>query len=169
MSRKTWLFLGLLIGGCSGPSVNQDYDPKHDFTKFKTWAWAPTPPQADGSSDPLAISSLTRERIHRSIEREMALKGYQMVDQAGADFWVQHYAVIEQSVVVEPGYDWGHDDVSTYEKGTIIIDVVTPKNKRLVWRGTASDAVDPDLTPKEREDRIQNAVHEILNQFPPKK
>jgi len=169
MSRNTWLFLGLLIGGCSGPDINQDYDPKQDFSRLKTWAWAPTPPQADGAGDPLAVSTLTQERIHLSVERELQLKGFEQADTAGADFWVQHYAVIEQTLRVEPGYDWGHDDVSSYERGTIIVDVVTPNDKRLVWRGTATDAVDPDLTPTEREARIQEAVHEILAQFPPKK
>ena len=169
MNRKTWMFLGLLIAGCSGPTVHQDYDAKQDFSHFKTWAWVPATPQADGASDPLGVSTLTRDRVHRSIEREMALKGFDEVDSGGADFWVQQYAVIEQAIRVDPGYDWGHDDVSSYDKGTIIIDVVTPKDKRLVWRGTASDAVDPDLTPAEREERIQEAVHEILAQFPPKK
>lgn len=169
MSRQTWLFLGALLAGCSGPSIHQDYDAKQDFSKFKTWAWAPTQPQASGPTDPMAVSTLTQERIHRSIESELNQKGFDQVDANSADFWVQHYAVVEQQIVVEPGYDWGYQDVSSYAKGTIIVDVVTPKTKRLVWRGTASDAVDPDLTPKEREDRIQDAVHEILDQFPPNK
>lgn len=169
MSRHPWLFLGVLLAGCSGPDIHQDYDPKQDFSKFKTWAWAPTPPQAGGATDPLAVSTLTQERIHRSVEAELARKGFSQVDADSADFWVQHYAVVEQQLVVEPGYDWGYDDVSSYDKGTIIVDLVTPKTKRLVWRGTASDAVDPDLTPSEREERIQEAVREILDQFPPNK
>jgi hypothetical protein len=169
MRRETWMILGMLIGGCSSLSVTSDYDPKQDFSKMKTWAWAPIPPQADGSTDPLAVSSLALERIHRSVEREFNLKGYPMVDPQGADFWVKHYAVQEQRIRVDPGYDWGHDDVSSYAAGTIIIDVVNPKDKRMVWRGTASDVIDPDLSPEEREKRIQEAVHEILGQFPPKK
>jgi hypothetical protein len=169
MRRETWLILGMLIGGCSTLSVSSDYDPKQDFSKMKTWAWAPVPPQADGSADPLGVSSLALERIHRAVEREMNLKGYPMVDAPGADFWVKHYAVQEQRIRVDPGYDWGHDDVSSYAAGTIIIDVVNPKDKRMVWRGTASDVIDPDLSPDEREKRIQEAVHEILAKFPPKK
>jgi hypothetical protein len=169
MSRHSWLFLGVLLAGCGGPSIHQDYDPKEDFSKFKTWAWAPTQPQASGPSDPMAVSTLTQERLHRSVERELTAKGLSQVDANSADFWVQHYAVVEQQIVVDPGYDWGTNDVSSYDKGTIIVDLVTPKTKRLVWRGTASDVVDPDLTPNERETRIQEAVHEILEQFPPKK
>jgi len=169
MTRQTWLILGLLIGGCSGPEITHDYDPKHDFTNMKTWAFAPVPPQADGAKDPLAVSTLALERIQRSIDRELRLKGFPPVDAQTADFWVQYYAIQEQRVRIDPGYDWGHDDVSTYAAGTIIIDVVNPKDKRMVWRGTASDALDPSRTPAEREEAIQEAVHEILKDFPPKK
>jgi len=167
MSRRTWLILGLLVGGCSGPEISRDYDPKQDFSKWKTWGWAPMTPQVDGPTDPLAVSSLAQERIHHAVEREMVLKGYSKVGAESADFWVQHYAVQSQRVRVDPGYDWGYNDVSTYAEGTIIVDFVNPKDKRMVWRGTASDVIDPDLTPAEREQRIQEAIHEILAEFPP--
>jgi len=169
MRHKTWLILGTLIAGCSGPEISRDYDPKHDFSNLKTWSFAPVPPQADGAKDPLAASSLAMERIQRSIDRELRLKGFVPVDSKTADFWVQYYAVQEQRIRVDPGYDWGHDDVSSYAAGTIIIDIVNPKDKRLIWRGTASDVIDPDLTPTEREERIQDAVHQILEEFPPQK
>jgi len=169
MNRKTWLILGILIGGCSGPTISRDFDPKQDFSNLKTWAWAPQPLQADGPTDPTSVSSLAHERIHRAVDLELRSKGYQEVDEKSADFWVQHYAVQHQRLEVEPGYDWGPDDVSTYEQGTIIVDVINPKDKRMVWRGTAKEVIDPDLTPSERETRIQEAVHEILAEFPPKK
>ena len=169
MRRATWLVLGIALGGCSTLSVSQDYDRNQDFSRFKTWAWAPLPPQADGASDPTQVSTLTHERIHRAVELEMKLKGYEQVDPTAANFWVKHYAIIEPQIRVAPGYDWGYDEVSSYDKGTVLIDFVNPKDKRMVWRGTASDVVDPDLTPAEREERIQEAVHEILAQFPPKK
>jgi len=169
MSRNAWIFLGVLLAGCGGPSIHQDYDPKEDFTKVKTWAWAPTQPQASGPTDPMAVSTLTQERIHRSVEAELTRKGMSQVDANSADVWVQHYAVVEQQVVVGAQRLFRGNDVSSYDKGTIIVDLVTPKTKRLVWRGTASDVVDPDLTPNERETRIQEAVKEILDQFPPGK
>lgn len=169
MSRKTWLILGIVIGGCSGPEVSRDYDPKQDFSNLKTWSFAPVPPQADGARDPMAVSTLAMERIQRAVDRELKVKGFQPMDAQSADFWVQYYALTEQRMRIDPGYDWGHDDVSTYAAGTIIIDVVNPKDKRMVWRGTATDVLDPDLTPAEREERIQEAVHDILKEFPPKK
>jgi hypothetical protein len=169
MSRNTWLILGLLIGGCSGPEVSHDYDPKHNFDNLRTWSFSPLPPQADGPNDRMGVSGLALERIQRSIDLELRLKGYPPVDSKSADFWVQYYAVQSQRLVAEPGYDWGHHDVSSYDEGTIIVDVINPKDKRMIWRGTASDVVDPDRTPTEREERIQEAVHEILAEFPPKK
>jgi hypothetical protein len=50
-----------------------------------------------------------------------------------------------------------------------VIEVINAKGKRLVWRGTARTAIAPDLTVLERNARIQDAVRQILDQFPPKK
>src|SRR6187455_842124 len=138
MSRKTWLILGTLIAGCSGPEVSRDYDPAFTFSNLKTWSFAPVSPQADGARDPMEVSTLAMERIQRAVDRELKLKGFQPMDSQTADFWVQYYAVTEQRMRIDPGYDWGHDDVSTYAAGTIIVDVVNPQDKRMVWLGTAT-------------------------------
>jgi hypothetical protein len=166
MRRQAWLIWGLLIGGCSDLSVDQDFDPKFDFGNFKTWSWAERTPQADGPGA-ADVSSLTHERIRAAIEQELRVKGYSMENPAGADFWVRHHAAIGQRIEVYPGDGWYGDDVRSYDEGTIVVDVLNPKDKRLVWRGTARGAVDPDLTPREQEERIQESVREILAQFPP--
>jgi hypothetical protein len=170
MSRKTWLFLGAALAGCSGISVEHDYDPNVDFSRFKTWAWAPPQPQADGS-DFSRVSNLTMERIHGAVERELTGKGYPTSEPDKADFWVQHYAAVGQRVEPYAGYNhgWYGDDIIVTEEGTIVVDFISPKDRRLVWRGTARSAIDEDMTPEDRESRIREAVKEILAQFPPKK
>lgn len=170
MIRKTWLFLGVVIGGCSGIDVSHDYDPSQDFSRFRTWAWTPSTPQADGG-EYSQVSKLTHERIHGAVEGELARKQYRKTEADSADFWVQHYAAVGQKIEPYAGYDhgWYGDDIIVTEEGTIVVDIVSPKDKRLLWRGTASSAVDADLTPEERESRIKEAVREILAQFPPKR
>ena len=170
MIRKTGLFLGVLIAGCSGISVEHDYDPNVDFSRFKTWAWAPMQPQADGSEFS-RVSNLTMERIHGAVESELTGKGYSKAEPDKADFWVQHYAAVGQRIEPYAGYNhgWYGDDIIVTEEGTIVVDFVSPKDKRLVWRGTARSAIDEDMTPEEREERIREAVKDILAQYPPKK
>lgn len=169
MTRRLWVFLGVFAAGCSGLDVSHDYDPQKNFATLKTWAWAPQPPQADGGEFS-PVSSLTHERIRSAVENELTRKGYQEVDPPSAGFWVLKYAAVGQRFEADPGYDyhWYGQEVRVYDEGTIVLDIVDPKEKKLIWRGTARGAVDDDLTPEEREERIQEAVAEILEGFPPK-
>ena len=171
MQRKFWLFLGVLIAGCSGVDVSHDYDRNYNFVALKTWSWSPKEFQTDGGGQISKVSSLTHERIRNSVDHELTLKKYERIDSQASDFWVRHYAAIGQRIESDPGYDdgWYGQDLRVYDEGTIIVDVISPKDKRLVWRGTARGAVDPGLTPEEREKRIQEVVHDILADFPPKK
>jgi hypothetical protein len=57
--------------------------------------------------------------------------------------------------------------VDQYEEGTLFIDVIDPKRNTMIWRGSATARVTPDLTPEERETRIGEAVRAILAKFPP--
>lgn len=57
--------------------------------------------------------------------------------------------------------------VSEYQQGTLLLDVVKADNKQLIWRGTATDEVYPELGQEAREKRLREAVQKILAQFPP--
>ena len=170
LATAAGVLLGIALAGCSGISVDNDYDPSQDFSKLKTWAWAPMQPQADGGEFS-RISNLTIERIHGAVASELNQKGYRMTDDKKADFWVQHYAAVGQRIEAYAGYNYGWygDDVIVTEEGTIIVDIVSPKDKRLIWRGTARSAIDDDMTPEERETRIVESVQKILAQFPPQR
>jgi len=170
MQRRSWMVLGVLVAGCSGIDVSHDYDRSYNFVALKTWAWSPKETEK-GSGGPISrVSSLTHERIRSAVDHEMTQKKYERVEVESADFWVRHYAAVGQRIEADPGYDYGWygQDLRVYDEGTIIVDVISPKDKRLIWRGTARGAVDPDTKPEEREQRIQEAVHAILADFPPK-
>jgi hypothetical protein len=74
------------------------------------------------------------------------------------------------------GWDYGYSfdpvtsiptlDVEHYEEGTLLIDIVDPKNKRLLWRGRGERDVDhaSELIVSKR---IRKTVNGILVQFPP--
>ncbi len=48
-----------------------------------------------------------------------------------------------------------------------MIDIVDAAKNELVWRGSATDIVDPGLSPEKRTQEINNAVARILEKFPP--
>jgi len=165
MSRTLLFMAGLAIVGCSSsPEVTRDYDPTTNFKAMKTWAWVPEAPQADGGG----VSSLSHERLRSAIEQEFTHRGYMRVEPKSADFWVQYHALLAQWIELDP-YSYDSGEVHRYKEGTIVVDVITPKDRRLVWRGTAQGAVEKDLTPDERQKRIREVVSEILEEFPPKK
>jgi len=60
-------------------------------------------------------------------------------------------------------------DVYQYEEGSLVLDVIDPAQSELVWRGTASKAIDRSWTPEERETEVREAVRALLAEFPPKK
>lgn len=170
MSRRISLVTLLLAAGCSPISVSHDYDSREDFSRLKTWSWV-KPDQAQGGASS-EISSLNQDRIRRAVHDELGFKGYSLVN-SNPDFLVQTYTSVGQRIEVEPGYQWGWygNEVQVYDEGTLVIDVFQAKEKRLVWRGTASEVVDPrsNLSPEERDARIQEAVQKVLADFPPKK
>jgi len=171
MIRKTWLFVGVALAGCSGIDVSQDYDRSQEFSQLRTWAWAPPAPQADGSGYS-EISSLTHKRITSAVEGQLMKKKYRKMEPNQADFWVRHFASTGQKVEAYPGYNgwYGYgDEISVVEEGTIVVDFISPKEKHLLWRGKATSIVDEGMTPAERESRIDEAVQKMLEQFPPKR
>src|SRR5262245_49200818 len=119
MIRKTWLFMGVALAGCSGIDVSEDYDRGQDFSKLRTWAWAQPLPQADGSGYS-EISSLTHKRITSAVEGELTQKMYKKTEPDRADFWVRHYASTGEKVEAYPGYNgwYGYgDDLYVVEEG----------------------------------------------------
>jgi hypothetical protein len=55
------------------------------------------------------------------------------------------------------------------KEGTLVLDFLDAKTKSLVWRATASGAVEPSSTPEYQQNRINAIVAEMLSYFPPKK
>ena len=65
---------------------------------------------------------------------------------------------------------WGGPQtyVRDYDEGTLLIDVIDPATMQLLWRGSGTGVVDPQASPEKREQRINEAVEQILADFPPR-
>jgi hypothetical protein len=165
------LVTAVLLVGCSTISVNQDYDPGYDFSKLKTFGFLPIPEDA-------GIDQLNANRFGDAIRNEMTAKGYTVSEKA--DFGVAIlFGKQTKTNITTYGYGYGpywgryggtgNIDVSQYDEGTLIIDVIDMSKKELVWRGIGKGVIDPNATVEERTANINNAVAQILAQFPPTK
>lgn len=168
--------LALLLVSCSSISVSHDFDPGVDFTTLRTYAWFDGGPKMP--EDPL-----TAQRVVRALEAELPLVGLTAGAAATAEVLVHFQTSVRRRVDVTPttvsvGYGWGRGysagittmhTASTYDEGTLVVDLVGAKTKTLLWRGTAQAEVHPEHSPEEREARVQEAVRKLLAQFPPKR
>jgi hypothetical protein len=56
-----------------------------------------------------------------------------------------------------------------YTKGTLIIDALNAKDKKIVWRAISTDILKKQETPQEREAYVNALTKESMKEFPSKK
>ena len=55
--------------------------------------------------------------------------------------------------------------VSTYQVGTLIVDLWDAKTKKLIWRGVASDTLSD--SPQKNQGKIDKVTEEMFKRYPP--
>jgi Domain of unknown function (DUF4136) len=162
------------LAGCSSVSVTNDYDPAADFSAYSTFNIY------DGviKDSELENVPLAKKRVLEAINNEMQKKGFTITDSSNASLIIlAHGGTAEKMNVTDYGYGyggwWGPSpygrdiDVSYYTQASLIIDFVNNTKKELVWRGIGSAALQDRGTPEERQQFIDEAVAQILDQYPP--
>jgi len=179
--KKTVLLVvsvGLLVG-CSSVSVTRDYDTSVQFSNLKTFAWQHAEQPETG--DPRIDNDLNDERIREAVDATFAMKGFQPVGQADADFLVAYFVEHQRklssgSVSVGMGrssygrhggvgYSTG---VSEYDQAILTVDILNPADGKMIWRGVGSRATYEGSNPKKSTKIVNEAVSKILKKFPPK-
>ena len=173
MKKIKLLLLTLIVGlsSCTSIKVVTDYDSNTDFTNYKTFAFYKK------GIDKAKISDLDKRRILRAIESELLLKGYKKSN--NPEVLVSIYAKSRKKVNVNtrmgylnhfwyPSYYYGNDRlrITKQTEGTLFIDLIDTKSKKLLWQGIGSGALRAKTGPK-KEEKIKLFVKEILNQYPP--
>ncbi len=64
------------------------------------------------------------------------------------------------------GYSYG-GYVNEYLEGTLILDIIDAQTNEIIWRGSASKALDQDPDPDKVRMYVNKAVEKILEKFPP--
>lgn len=192
MANRPWhcvaIALMILIAGCSTMQISYDYDPKANFTGLKTYDWLKEPQKPTG--DPrIDGNTILENRIHEAVDSALEARGFTKVPN-NPDFLVAYHVSLDRRRSVQtlnsyygygPGWGYGYGAayrpgywagapetyVYEYEEGTLILDIVNPENKELMWRGSAQDEVSFKSTPEKDRAQLNEAVHKMLEKFPP--
>jgi len=172
---------GLMTACASSTKIQSDYDRSVDFSQYKTY----------GYYNPMGIenpnySSLLGQMFRDAIDTQMLARGY--VKSSNPDLLFNVSARLEDKTRVttttDPmmygggyygyrggmyspwgGYGYGTTThVSQYTEGTVNIDMVDPKLKRMLWEGVAIGRV-KDKNDNLRQD-VMNGVAEMFEGYP---
>jgi hypothetical protein len=175
--------LALATAAC-GPAiqVRTVVSPEANLRGLRTFRILPSPRPRDGkplrSEDPMLVNSITNRALHDALVEGFQGRGYVASDST-PDFVVASYASAKHKLDVthwDYGYmwrprwwrgwgpPWGETTVTEYTEGTVIIDVLDPKSKELLWRGRGVAVVSDDL--QQYVTHLKKTVDAILDEFP---
>jgi hypothetical protein len=173
--RRTIVIVILTIlaaASAAATDIYVDYDRTGRFSWYKTWAWAATEETSlKGHND------LLHSAIKNTIEYHIS-QGRLVENTSDPQLYITYHAVSSMATKVDPvsfgvgiggswvqNPYWGGVGVSTagattYEQGTLIIDIWEADRKQLVWRGVAVDVFfdDPDKTKKKLDKAISKMI-----------
>ncbi len=151
--------------------VSSDYDHSTTFSSYKTYYWEKVQ----------TANPLWNKRVQDAVDKQLQAKGWQKVE-SGGDVAVVAVSTTEQQKSLNTFYDgwgggwgWGgfggmgmgnaSTTVSTYEEGTLVIDMYDATTKQLIWRGNAVGEISdkPDKTEK----TLNKATGKMFKKFPP--
>jgi len=172
-----------LLSACgSTTKIHSDYDHSLDFSQYKTY----------GYYSPMGIenanySSLLGQMFREAIDAQMLPRGYVKSD--NPDILINVSARLEDKTKVttmsdpymgggyygyrggmyDPwgGYGYGTSThVSQYTEGTVNVDMVDVKQKRMIWEGVAIGRVDEKEKNDELRSDINTGVAEMFENYP---
>ena len=164
------LFLSLFMVGCSTLDVNVDYDEGFNFAAVKSFQVVHNVREGE--------NTLVNDRITAAIESELEKKGYVKTTHNADLVFVYHYNAKDKvdirtdyQMVGYGGFGYGgamiaHTSAYNYTEGTIIIDALNPKTKKIVWRSVGTLEVQEKETPQEKREYVNKIIKEMLEKYP---
>jgi hypothetical protein len=173
----------LLCATASAEKIRVHYDKSLDFTKFKTYGWAP--------HGAVAHPMLALDMVG-AIEQELNSRGLTKVAE-NPDLLIEIYGAVDAEVSMTsnnpiynatggiPPFDpsmtspgdslywdsyYGNSTVVVYP-GQLVIDLINYKTKKLAWRAFAAEAISPN-NPGKLESEANSTIAKMFKQYPVK-
>jgi hypothetical protein len=168
------LIISALFYSCSSMKVTYDYDKNIDFSKYKTYAFT-------AETKKLPVGDLNRDRVIKAVENEMNDRGYSISKSPdlAVDLHVKAEEKVQASAMVTgshygpyrypagSGFSSTNVSYNEYTDGTLFISIVDMEKDQLIWTGTGTKTIDPDMSPEQREKAINSSIKQIMANYPP--
>lgn len=177
MRRTPITVLALLVlvtlAGCATMNVSSHIESGIGFEKYVTYDWGP--PDNLPVGDPrLDNNPFFRDHLMGAIEKKLIAKGYERVAAGKPDLLIHYHANVSQRLDVyradsQYGYCYGNCEpqVSDYDQGTLVIDLVDNATNKVIWRGWAQDTMNGIINDQQRLDRqVDEAVTKMMLRLP---
>jgi Domain of unknown function (DUF4136) len=173
--KRIALLLPLVLGFAAGPAAAQDvsynFDQDTDFSKFKSYKWVDI-------KSVQQVDYATTRQITIVIDAELAKKGLLKTDSDHADLYIGYQTALSRQTAwmayrdgwgYGPGWGGGLATIAeaSIHAGELDLDMYAATEKKLVWRGAVSNAVDLNLNLEGSEKNIQKFAEKLLKNYPP--
>jgi hypothetical protein len=165
------LVIGLFLapGVALAQKIDVDWDHGTDFSQFKTYAYVKGTPVENPLMD---------ERVLKAIEAQMAAKGFTEAKENPDIYITYHASHQEQKTYTTDNFGYGYGmrwgggmgtsttRAYTYEKGTLVVDMYDAKEKKLRFRGSATETISDK--PEKNAEKINKMMEKLFKKYPPK-
>ena len=173
--KKIALLVPLVLGFAAGPVAAQDvsynFDQDTDFSKFKSYKWVDI-------KSVQQVDYITAREMAFVIDAELAKKGLLKTDSDQADLYIGYQTALSRQTAwmayrdgwgYGPGWGGGLATIAeaSIHAGELDLDMYAATEKKLVWRGAVSNAVDINLNLEGSEKNIQKFAEKLLKNYPP--
>jgi hypothetical protein len=170
--------VGLIVAaafaaGCATLTVSSHIERNVSFSNYVTYDWGP--PDSLPVGDPrLDNNSFFVDFLQGAIEKKLTERGYERALTGDADLLVHYHASVTQKVdVYEVDHRYGYcyadcqPEVTEYEQGTLVVDIVDAKTNKVVWRGWSQDVMDGVIDNQDRlEKQVDAGVTKMMQLLP---
>ncbi|HET6929667.1 MAG TPA: DUF4136 domain-containing protein [Candidatus Acidoferrum sp.] len=165
------LVLWFAAGLAAAQDVSYNFDQDTDFSQFKSYKWVDI-------RSVQQVDYLTTRQITSIIDAELAKKGLLKTDSDHADLYIGYQTALSRQTAwmayrdgwgYGPGWGGGLAAMSeaSIHAGELDVDMYAATEKKLVWRGAVSNAVDLNLNLPGSEKNIQKFAEKLLKNYPP--
>ena len=167
------LLLAAAAAGCAPITVGAHLERSANFAEYVSYDWEP--PDNLPVGDPrLDNNPFFNDYLQGAVERRLAAKGFERAQGQQPDLLVHYHATVSQKLDVyrddsHMGYCYDNCDPQyvEYEQGTLVLDIVDTRTRRIVWRGWAEQSLSGVIDDQVRLEReVDRGVEKMMQQLP---
>jgi hypothetical protein len=110
-----------------------------------------------------------KEMAEEKLQHKIKILPYTSALIKWQEYWLIDYQSSELINEELPKFRTPDESRLTIYHGDLAIDMYTPSNHHLVWRGVARKTLDPKAKPDKRQENLNKAVAKLMRNYPPPK